>query len=182
MSQRNSGYARNMGDFYETPAWVTAALMWHVPAAMKVWEPACGSGKMAEALMAAGHEVMASDLARGQNFLRCIISPFHAPLDAIITNPPYGIAAEFIEHALDLMKPCGGLVAMLLRTDFDHAASRRHLFADHPAFAAKLVLTKRIRWFEESTGSPSFNHAWFIWDWRHRDVPRLAYGPAAEAP
>jgi hypothetical protein len=70
-----------------------------------------------------------------------------------------------------------GIVAMLLRTDFDHAKTRQHLFAKHAAFAKKVVLTKRIRWFEDSKGAPSFNHAWFIWDWRHSGPPTLAYGP-----
>ncbi len=74
------------------------------------------------------------------------------------------------------MAPCGGLVGMLLRTDFDHAASRRALF-ECGAFAKKVVLRKRIRWFADSTGSPSFNHAWFIWDWQHQGPPTIGYGP-----
>jgi hypothetical protein len=82
----------------------------------------------------------------------------HFDGDAIITNPPYELAAEFIERALSLTAS-DGLVAMLLRTDFDHAKSRQHLF-QHPAFRKKLVLTKRIKWFEDSEGQPSFNHAW----------------------
>ena len=36
------------------------------------------------------------------------------------------------------------------------------------------VLTKRIRWLEDSNGSPSFNHCWMIWDWQHRGPPSLA--------
>jgi hypothetical protein len=56
----------------------------------------------------------------------------------------------------------GGKVAMLLRTDFDHAKTRRHLFADCPAFARKIVLSKRIWWIKNSIGQPSFNHAWYI--------------------
>ena len=98
--------------------------------------------------------------------------------DGIITNPPYTEAVRFIEHALALTKPCDGFVAMLLRTDFDHAATRQHLFAHCPQFARKVVLTKRIRWFGGSTGSPSFNHAWYVWDWRHAGAPTLAYAPA----
>jgi hypothetical protein len=65
------------------------------------------------------------------------------------------------------------IVAMLLRTDFDHAASRVHLFADCRMFAKKVVLTKRIRWFEDSKGSPSFNHCWMIWDRQHQGPPTL---------
>ena len=66
---------------------------------------------------------------------------------------------------------------MLLRTDFDHAKTRANLFANSPRFAKKVVLTKRIKWFEDSKGQPSFNHAWFIWDWKHEGAPTLAYAP-----
>ena len=65
------------------------------------------------------------------------------PVQAIITNPPYALAQNFIEHALELMKP-DGIVAMLLRTDFDHAKTRQHLFGGCDQFAKKVVLTKRI--------------------------------------
>jgi hypothetical protein len=95
----------------------------------------------------------------------------------IVTNPPYVLAKEFCGHAIALMEPVRGFVAMLLRTDFDHAKTRSYLFANCPPFAKKLVLTRRIQWFEDSKGSPSFNHAWFIWNWRHKGPPTLAYGP-----
>ena len=168
MSQRDSGYARVAFDQYETPEWVTRALIPHIPERIKnVWEPACGSGKMARVLNAQ----FTSDIQTGTNFLTCM--SFAA--DAIVTNPPYSLATEFIQRALALTEAGHGMVAMLLRTDFDHAKSRRALFADHPAFAKKLVLTKRIQWFADSKSSPSFNHAWFIWDWRNKRFPIISY-------
>jgi hypothetical protein len=60
------------------------------------------------------------------------------------------------------------IVAMLLRTDFDQPVAAR-IYC--PMFAKKVVLTKRIRWFEDSNGSPSFNHCWMIWDQQHRGPP-----------
>jgi hypothetical protein len=51
---------------------------------------------------------------------------------------------------------------MLLRTDFDHADSRVHLFVDCAMFAKEVVLTERIRWFDDSNGSPSYNHCWMM--------------------
>jgi hypothetical protein len=96
--------------------------------------------------------------------------------EAIITNPPYTFAQAFIECALELMRP-EGRVAMLLRTDYDHAKTRQHLFAGCPAFARKLVLTKRIVWFDGPRAAPSFNHCWMIWNWKHVGPPTLAYGP-----
>jgi hypothetical protein len=174
MSQRDSGYARVAFDQYETPEWVTRALIPHIPKRVKrIWEPACGSGKMVRALESAGYYVFETDIQRDTDFLDPRIVPVDAP--AIVTNPPYSLAAEFIWRALGLTESSSGMVAMLLRTDFDHAKSRRDLFADHPAFAKKLVLTKRIQWFEDSKSSPSFNHAWFIWDWQHEGAPTVAY-------
>jgi hypothetical protein len=171
MSQRESGYERKPFDQYETPAWVTLALIPQLPAFTgKIWEPACGSGKMVAALRQAGFDVVASDITQGVDFLD---DPPELGVSAIITNPPYALACEFIERALYIAG--NRIIAMLLRTDFDHAASRAHLFADCPIFAKKVVLTKRIRWFEDSKGSPSFNHCWMIWDQRHQGAPTLAY-------
>jgi hypothetical protein len=184
LSQRDSGYERKERDLYETPEWVTEALRPHLPRQPgKVWEPAAGLGKMSRVLATWGCGVVSSDieatpLAYQADFLKC---PPHDGVDAIITNPPYEKATEFCERALRLMEPVNGFVAMLLRTDFDHAKSRSHLFRDCPAFAKKVVLTKRIMWFEPEPGakgkSPSFNHSWLIWDWRHNGPPTIAYGP-----
>lgn len=175
MSQRDSGYLRKERDLYETPPWVTRALVPHLSPYPQIWEPACGSGQMVKVLQEAGYTVRFTDIDHGRDFMF-----EREKADCIVTNPPYELATEFVEHALRLTQPYG-LVAMLLRTDFDHAKSRSHLFRDCPAFAKKLVLTKRIAWFVEADGkpkaSPSFNHAWYIWDWKHEGAPTLAYGP-----
>lgn len=178
MSQRDSGYERKERDLYETPEWVTVALLPHLPQLPKIpciWEPAAGSGKMVRPLESYTF-VFASDIDKGTDFLQQQ-RPVGGGPTAIITNPPYVLAQEFISHALAIMEPIGGMVAMLLRTDFDHAKTRQFLFSCCPPFAKKVVLTKRIQWFEDSKGSPSFNHAWFIWDWKHQGAPTLAYGP-----
>lgn len=181
MSQRDSGYERKERDLYETPEWVTEALLPHISdrVSAPIWEPAAASGKMVRALEKIS-PVFASDVAPGssfverQDFLEATKASFD--FDYIVTNPPYELATEFIIKALALVNP-NGLVAMLLRTDFDHAKTRAPLFGGCPRFAKKLVLTKRIKWFEDSNGQPSFNHAWFIWDWRHKGPPTIAYGP-----
>lgn len=182
MSQVNSTYARKARDLYETPAWVTDALVPHLPRAPKwIWEPACGGCAMLDEL-SISYKVTGTDIATGDDFLHfnpALHSSFNP--DAIITNPPYGFAQQFIERALTVMEPCQGMVAMLLRTDYDHAKSRVHLFRDCPAFSKKVVLNKRIVWFVEDDGkpkaSPSENHAWFLWDWQHEGPPTIGYAP-----
>ena len=185
MSQRDSGYERKERDLYETPEWVTEALIPHLSRRpSEAWECAAGTWKMSAVL--AKHmrcyptDIHCTDGTKGIDFLEQNIMPDGC--DSIITNPPYELATEFVEHALRLTQTRGGLVAMLLRTDFDHAKSRAHLFGKCHVFVRKVVLTKRIVWFEPEPGakgkSPSFNHAWFIWDWSQAGVdPILAYGP-----
>jgi hypothetical protein len=189
------GYARVERDFYPTPTWVIAALAEYVAlTGVRIWEPACGDGGMAEALKAAGAIVYSTDIVdRGYSgfdaildFLRVAHAP--TPFDKIVTNPPYGernkTAEQFIERGL-LHIAGGGLLALLLPSDFDAAKTRRHLFTDCPDFAAKIVLTRRIKWFETPPGelnkSPKENHAWFIWRrtaaQRPRARPIILYAP-----
>jgi hypothetical protein len=175
MSQRNSEYARKERDRYITPGWCVHTLVPHLCRPTRVWEPAAGNGAMAAGLRECGLKVVESDIDAGVDFLA---ETNARGANCICTNPPYTCAQQFIEHALVLMSPCRGIVAMLLRTDFDHAKTRRHLFG--APFARKLVLTKRIVWFKRMDGkkeAPSENHAFFIWDWQHIGPPILVYGP-----
>lgn len=178
MSQRRSGYLRLPGEAYDTPAWVTRCVLPHLPGRLLVtgiWEPAAGKGQMVNALLEAGYPVLGTDIETGSDFLQRSGLPHQ--VGGIVTNPPYSLARQFIDKALGLTRACDGVVAMLLRTDYDHAHTRRDLFAMHKAFAKKVVLTRRIRWIEDSNGSPSFNHAFFIWDWTNEGKPVLAYEP-----
>ena len=185
MSQRNSEYERKPYDLYETPEWVTEALCAdasHSAAWGTVWEPACGSGKMVRTLEKFGYNVIGTDIlgAKPSDFLQFNNVPPHCL--AIITNPPYGprgaTARMFIERALDLTQPVNGFVAMLLRVDFDSAKTRACIFGGHPAFSRKIVLRKRIKWFDSgSKNGASENHAWFCWDWSHQGRPTIGYAP-----
>ena len=172
MSQRESGYARKPNDFYETPAWVTNALQPCLVGARMIWDPAAGDGAMVKVMHSwPSVKVNGTDIRGGCDFLGPNIVRDSVPFDAIVCNPPYSMAQAFIEKALQITRKPRGRVAMLLRVDYDSAKTRRHLFGSCPEFSMKLVLTSRIRWFAGSTGSPSFNHAWFIWDWANLGRP-----------
>lgn len=178
MSVRNSGFERVARDAYQTPRWVTAALTNEIadtprlPRGSVVWEPAAGTCQMVEGLQAAEFNVIPSDIAPpGDNvlaadFLKDNLLPF--AFDAIITNPPYNRAEEFVRRSLELTAPTRGLVAMFLSVDFDSAKTRRDLFDEHPAWGLKITLLDRVWWFDPEPGDkgPSANHAWFVWCWR----------------
>ena len=182
-----AAHERKERDLYETPEWVGEALLPHLSKWRKdaVWEPAAGSGKLARVLARHFDVVYQWDISSEGLAPQGLVADFldfgEEPdgFEAIITNPPYELATEFCERALQLTERSGGMVAMLLRTDFDHAKSRTHLFRDNPSFCKKLVLMRRIAWFVEANGkpkaSPSFNHAWYIWDWKHSGPPTIAY-------
>jgi hypothetical protein len=181
-----SGFARAEGDRYWTEPWVTRALLERVRFRGMGWEPACGRGDMADVLREAGYAVMVSDIAG--DTLGCRNAGALDFLDAtspgdgsfsIITNPPYIHAEAFIRKALELTSRASGMVAMLLRNEYDCAAGRRRLF-EHEPFAAKLVLTRRPRWVDEPTqykAAPRHNFAWYVWDWRHAGPARIGWLP-----
>lgn len=193
MSTRVSGFTRVPADLYQTPAWVVSALTDVVALRGPIFEPACGEGQIAAALEAVGLDVVTSDLndyqsvfpAQGhiRDFLEC--RGAHG-CQTIVTNPPYGqqgrLAAAFVEHALELMRPVRGAVWMLLPTDFDHAVTRRHLFADCRQFSRRIVLHRRIKWFDhpQISSTPSANHSWFGWDFQHVGAPVVSYSGLPE--
>src|SRR5271157_144915 len=149
---RESGFERVEGDRYWTEPWVTRALLARVKFRGAIWEPACGRGDMADVLTDAGYKVMVSDIAGERlgckNAAEADFLVHNSPGDgllSIVTNPPFTTAEAFIWKALDLTERASGMVAMLLRNEYDCAASRRPLF-ERESFAAKFVLTKRPRW------------------------------------
>jgi hypothetical protein len=198
MGKHETGCARVERDLYPTPPWVVSALAEHVDLrGLTVHEPACGDRRMAEALLLAGcARVYTSDIVdygAGQNevldFLSAQMPNLEQPPDAIITNPPFGqggrLATAFIEVGLRRL-PVGATLALLLPCDFDSAKTRARYFGDCPEFVGKIVLRKRIVWFQRDDGiceAPKENHAWFLWQrslLRTHCPPIILYAPEAD--
>ena len=204
MAQRNSEYLRKPLDLYETPEWVTEALLPHLSRGqLALWEPAAGRGKMAIVLNRK-HACYSSDIQLADGFEACawgwrpgitvpgvgqliqhdfLVDEPYTEFDGIVTNPPFGREGpKFLRRALDLTKERRGFVAMLFPMDFDAAPGRADLFRDHPAWHKKVVLTKRIVWFAREDGqkeAPSMHHAWYLFDHRHEGPATIAYEPSA---
>lgn len=161
-------WERKAADFYPTPADVTYSLRPHIldflPEKSLVLEPACGDGAMAKALEECGYDVYACDLREdsgygdgGVDFLEADFSDLG--YDAVITNPPFNIADKFITHSLKQAP----VVAMLLKSQYWHAAKRRSLFETHrPSMV--LPLTWRPSFLEKERGSsPLMDVMWVVW-------------------
>jgi hypothetical protein len=159
-------------DLYETPACATRALIAAWPAMpMRIWEPACGRGAISRIIEASGRHVISTNLndyqygETGIDFL----STHEAPdgVQAIVTNPPYALAAEFVHHALTMVPE----VAMLLRLGFleggQRCSKRKSVLDDRQlcdvlVFANRLPMMHRDGWTGPKTNS-AMAMAWFIW-------------------
>lgn len=125
-------------DLYETPAvCVEAAFRAGVfsDAGPVIWEPCAGRGAIARELRRFGFSVVAQDLvdypgrdpdiATGIDFLMEREAPSGAT--AIITNPPFMLADQFIRHGLTLVPN----VIVLLRAMAIEGANRADLIDNH---------------------------------------------------
>ena len=161
LANNSTTSSRRALDFYPTPPDVTHALMrfLEMPPCL-ILEPACGDGAMSEVLKSYNHDVISSDIRDtgygngGQDFLKA--SGYY---DAIITNPPFNISEAFIRHAL----PQAHTVAMILKSQYWHAAKRKALFEEHPP-AYVLPLTWRPDFMGgERGGAPTMEVHWTVW-------------------
>lgn len=179
MTVRGADYKRRKLDDYPTPPEVLDTLFENVKLGPEIYDPACGRRRRVifaakrHGLRASGSDISGTLIKA--NFLN-MVDGCIGPND-IVTNPPYGnrrgsLALRFIEKALEVTHLYQKHTAMLLPIDFDSGKTRRHVF-EHPAFALKLVLLDRIKWFDGQSGST--NHAWYIWDWRHEGPPVIRY-------
>jgi hypothetical protein len=164
---------RNKTDFYATPREVTTALLDFLESKKlispndTIWEPAFGSGEMAEVMLDREYRIVVSDLhPQIHGMLPMDFLQANEKCDWIITNPPFSKATEFITHALDLGKPC----AFLLKSQFWHARSRLDLFRDHPP-SYVLPLTWRPDFLHGAkSGSPTMECLWTVWAGGHETI------------
>lgn len=147
-------------DYYPTPKNVTIALMdfLNIPEGRVIWEPACGELAMSKVIESYGHTVISTDIIYGDDYFLSKRDCF-----GIITNPPFELAEAFIRKAITESR----LVAMLLKSQYWHAAKRLKLFNQHPP-AYVLPLTWRPDFLEHERkdgkgGAPTMEVAWTVW-------------------
>jgi hypothetical protein len=170
---RRHSFADRQWDCYETPTCATEALLRAEPVPLDVWEPAAGRGAIVRVLRDRGHTVVASDIADygfRLHFCRDFLGEIGAPagVEAIVTNPPFKWADEFVAHALELCPR----VIMLLRLAFLESERRsgilesRGLARVH-VFRKRLPMMHRDGWDGPKTGS-GMAFAWFAWNRDHK--------------
>jgi len=139
---------RERNDYYATDPRAVEMLLEPEQFAPVIWEPACGEGHISKVLQAHGYEVISTDLVyRGfgdpepLDFLKETLDGFEGD---IITNPPYSVGLEFVQRALESIRP-GGKVAMFLKVQFLEGQKRGAFFKDTPPNRLHIPFTAFLR-------------------------------------
>jgi hypothetical protein len=161
-------------DLYESPPEAVGALLKAERLPKTIWEPACGPGSIVRVLRGAGHIVHATDLvdynsSDQDHARRDFLFERSIPqgVEAIVTNPPFKLAGEFVAHALEICP----MVFMLLRLAFLESERRTgildggHLARVH-VFKNRLPMMHRAGWTGPKVTNPTA-FAWFCWDVNH---------------
>ena len=121
-------------DFYATHPSAVEALLKAETFSNDIWEPAAGLLHISNTLSKHGHNVRSSDIIARKEGIeeKDFLFGIHEPFDGdIITNPPYAMAQEFVEKALETVTD-GHKVAMFLRLLFLEGQRRKQLFRTAP--------------------------------------------------
>jgi hypothetical protein len=182
---RRAPLADRGDDLYETPAVAVEALLRAEQLPHHLWEPAAGRGAIVNVLRAAGHAVLASDLVdygEPTHFARrdFLMERLPDKVEAIVTNPPYKLAEQFVAHALDLCPR----VMMLLRLAFLESDRRSDILegrglARVHVFRKRLPMMHRDGWSGPRVGSSIIPFAWFVWNRAHAgptELHRISWG------
>jgi hypothetical protein len=178
--------ARSDFDFYETPAWMTRALLHHHPAirGASVLEPACGRAAISDVLRAAGCRVGTNDIYPrhpAQMHEDAATDAFWPAAtfvlgsrDWVVTNLPFNVAFEIVRRALPWARV--GVAVLLRKTFLEPTEDRGPWLQAHPP-------TRQIgmpRYSFRGTGSDSVSCDWFIWEHTpDRSLPPIVIDPEA---
>jgi hypothetical protein len=160
-------------EIYPTPPIAVEALVRLEPLPCVCWE-CCGLEKSAIAtvLRTHGRRVVCSDIeSDGVDFLDRTTAP--RGVEAIVTNPPFSLAADFVHHGLVLVPK----VVVLERIQFLESETRAALF-DAGKLARIWVFRNRVprmhrQDWRGKRASPAMTLAWFVFDRDHDGRPTL---------
>jgi hypothetical protein len=162
-------WTRDPDDWYVEPEWVSERLFAVEKFEGRIWDPACGLGRVVAAARAAGYEARGSDkvirsdhCVTPMDFLEQVIILG----ENIVSNPPFGIARPFIERALHLSR---AKVAMLLPTVWANSASTGTWLESTPLYREYRIGPRpsmppgRVIVAGEKPGRGKADFSWFVW-------------------
>ena len=101
----------------------------------------------------------------------------------IVTNPPYSMAREFVEHAMDIVTD-GHKVVMFLKLSFLEGQERRKMFEKYPpktiwVSSSRLGCAKNGEFKMDKQGNLKADSAvaycWFVWEKGFNGSPTIKW-------
>lgn len=160
---------REKNDYYATDPIAARLLLELEPNLNIVMEPACGEGHLSKELLKECKEVFSIDIIdRGYGTQK---SFFDIPAwrGDIVTNPPFKLAQEFIEHSIKITQK-GARICMFLKVQFLEGIKRSGMFKKFPPkrvwVSSKRIQTAKNGEFErmKKGGGSAIAYAWFVWE------------------
>ena len=163
--------ARANNDYYATDPIAVDMLLELESFNQNILEPCCGEGHISKPLIAHGFNVTSRDLVdRGYGDTGIDFLETTEVFDGdIITNPPYSLAPQFVEKAMQII-PDGHKVAMLLKIQFLEGKKRRQLLERYKprtvwVSSSRIVCAKNGDFSKYNRGNCSAQaYAWYIWE------------------
>ncbi len=183
-ASNHSDHDRAERDYYATDPIVIEPLLKQLEKngeylSKDIWENAAGDGHLSKELTKFGYNVFSSDIIKRS--FECDIIDFllvNEPIEKnIITNPPYFIAYEFLENAMDNIKE-GLFVIMFLKLTFLEGQKRKKLFEKYPPKYVYVFSQRKkcaMNGDFEHTGSSAACYAWFVWQKGYAGKPQIEW-------
>lgn len=168
----NTNKLRSKADFYQTPYALTRRLLEVEKFEGRILEPSCGAGAITAILKEAGYkDITAYDLMLdGKDFLAET-----RKFDAIITNPPFSLAKEFILKACEVAPRFAFLLPLSYlqgQARYNEIWSAREILEKIYIFTRYPSLSAEIR-PDGKYETAMMAYAWYIFDTRHKGVASI---------
>jgi hypothetical protein len=163
LSRQTAGVRLNATDFYPTPLWCAENIDVDWSQFTTAHEPCRGDGRLYDWLQSKGLVTSYTEITEGLDFFE-----WNQPVDLILTNPPFSLAQEFIDHS----NKHAQTVFMLLRLNYLGAIKRYEWWVKQPP-TALYVLSKRPSF--TGSGTDATDYAWFVWDKSGRITPGIHF-------
>lgn len=175
----NPKHGRVEHDFYATNPKAVEMLLTHYDIlGTEILEPCVGQGHIANTIAnfyKNKRNIIGLDLV-DRGYPNVIVQDFLSwktdrKFDAIVTNPPYALAQEFIEKSMELLND-NGQMAMFLKIQFLEGAKRKELFEKYPPKYVYVFRNRMATWNNGNETDPNTGkrwattmcHAWFVWE------------------
>lgn len=167
---------RQKEDFYASPATSITRLVQANPNILPryIYEPCCGTGSLSEIMKKQGCFVYSADLVdrgygeeTGVDFLGVFELPKPLQVDepiGIVTNPPFSILEDFIEHSLYLMRQQDTLLLLLKTLSLEGYERYAKFYSKgllHKVYQFHKRITCAINADFENNSSGAVAYAWY---------------------